>query len=121
MQGYSDDPQVQQQLVDKTSAKLVQLFGVADNQLEGKEWLTGTRSVVVCDDGFGGWPGVGAVEAGVTRVFNLVQDVEYEGDGREACATALAGSRISAGWRSIVPAWSRCWAASTRSAGTAST
>ncbi len=27
---------------------------------------------------------------GVTRVFNLVQDVEYEGDGRAACVAALA-------------------------------
>jgi glutathione S-transferase len=44
-QAYSDDAQVQQQLIEKTSAKLVQLFGVADKQLEGKEWLTGTRSV----------------------------------------------------------------------------
>ena len=34
------------------------------------------------------------VEAGVTRVFNLVQDVEYEGDGREACARALADAGI---------------------------
>ncbi len=34
------------------------------------------------------------VEAGVTRVFNLVQDIEYEGDGREACATALAAEGI---------------------------
>jgi atypical dual specificity phosphatase len=33
-------------------------------------------------------------QAGVTRVFNLVQDVEYEGEGREACATALAAARI---------------------------
>ena len=34
------------------------------------------------------------VEAGVTCVFNLVQDIEYEGDGREACATALADAGI---------------------------
>lgn len=33
-------------------------------------------------------------EAGVTRVFNLVQDIEYEGNGREACATALTGAGI---------------------------
>jgi atypical dual specificity phosphatase len=34
------------------------------------------------------------VDAGVTCVFNLVQDVEYEGDGRDACATALADAGI---------------------------
>jgi len=33
-------------------------------------------------------------ELGVTRVFNLVQDVEYQGGGREACATALAEAGI---------------------------
>ncbi len=33
-------------------------------------------------------------EAGVTRVFNLVQDVEYEGDGRAACSAALAQAGI---------------------------
>jgi protein-tyrosine phosphatase len=27
-------------------------------------------------------------------VFNLVQDIEYEGDGRQACATALAAAGI---------------------------
>ena len=34
------------------------------------------------------------VRAGVTCVFNLVQDSEYEGDGREACAAALAAAGI---------------------------
>ncbi len=34
------------------------------------------------------------VEAGVTRVFNLVQDSEYEGDGRADCTTALAAAGI---------------------------
>ena len=34
------------------------------------------------------------VEAGVTCVFNLVQDVEYEDGGREACETALADAGI---------------------------
>jgi atypical dual specificity phosphatase len=34
-------------------------------------------------------------EAGVTAVFNLVQDVEYELEGgRDACATALANAGI---------------------------
>jgi atypical dual specificity phosphatase len=32
--------------------------------------------------------------AGVTRVFNLVQDVEYQGDGRAACRAALAAAGI---------------------------
>ena len=32
--------------------------------------------------------------AGVTRVLNLVQDVEYEPGGRDACVTALAGVGI---------------------------
>ena len=34
------------------------------------------------------------VEAGVTCVFNLVQDIEYEGEGRMACETALADAGI---------------------------
>ena len=33
-------------------------------------------------------------EAGVTRVFNLVQDIEYQAGGREACAAALAQAGI---------------------------
>jgi protein-tyrosine phosphatase len=33
-------------------------------------------------------------DAGVTRVFNLVQDVEYEGDGRVACSAALKAAGI---------------------------
>lgn len=38
--------QFQEELVSNSSAKLVQLFGVADQQLQGKEWVAGTRSVV---------------------------------------------------------------------------
>ena len=34
------------------------------------------------------------VRAGVTRVFNLVQDVEYDPGARDACMTALAGAGI---------------------------
>jgi protein-tyrosine phosphatase len=35
-------------------------------------------------------------EAGVTAVFNLVQDIEYEQEGgRDACASALAAAGIS--------------------------
>jgi ADP-ribosyl-[dinitrogen reductase] hydrolase len=33
--------------------------------------------------------------AGVTRVLNLVQDVEYDAGGRDACALALAGAGIA--------------------------
>ena len=33
-------------------------------------------------------------EAGVTRVFNLVQDVEYDDGARQACAAALAQAGI---------------------------
>jgi protein-tyrosine phosphatase len=33
-------------------------------------------------------------EAGVTRVLNLVQDLEYEAGGRDACVLALAGAGI---------------------------
>ena len=33
-------------------------------------------------------------ETGVTRIFNLVQDVEYEPGARDACVTALAESGI---------------------------
>jgi protein-tyrosine phosphatase len=32
--------------------------------------------------------------AGVTRIFNLVQDVEYEPGAREACSAALAAAGI---------------------------
>lgn len=42
---YTDNDAFQQQLVAKTEAKLVQLFAIADKQLEGKQWITGTRSV----------------------------------------------------------------------------
>ncbi len=34
------------------------------------------------------------VDAGVTRVFNLVQDLEYDPGARDACATALADAGI---------------------------
>ncbi|CAN5604348.1 hypothetical protein BH20ACT17_BH20ACT17_14060 [soil metagenome] len=33
-------------------------------------------------------------EAGVTRVFNLVQDIEYDDGAREACSVALAEAGI---------------------------
>lgn len=42
---YSDDESVQKQIASKTSAKLVSLFEIMDKQLEGKQWITGKRSV----------------------------------------------------------------------------
>jgi protein-tyrosine phosphatase len=33
--------------------------------------------------------------AGVTRVLNLVQDLEYDPGGRDACVAALAGAGIA--------------------------
>lgn len=43
---YTDNADFQHQLIAKTAAKLVQLFGVMDKQLEGKQWVTGKRSIV---------------------------------------------------------------------------
>ncbi|PLC54334.1 glutathione S-transferase [Pollutimonas nitritireducens] len=43
---YTDNADFQHQLVARTAAKLVQLFGVMDKQLEGKQWVTGKRSIV---------------------------------------------------------------------------
>jgi len=37
--------QFQEELVEKSAAKLMQLFAVANRQLEGRQWLAGTRSV----------------------------------------------------------------------------
>lgn len=42
---YTDNVEFQQQLVSKTADKLVQLFSIIDKQLEGKQWITGTRSI----------------------------------------------------------------------------
>ncbi|NYT61070.1 glutathione S-transferase family protein [Alcaligenaceae bacterium] len=43
---YTDDAEIQEQLITKTAARMVQLFAIVDKQLEGKQWVTGTRSVV---------------------------------------------------------------------------
>ncbi|UYO92126.1 glutathione S-transferase family protein [Pollutimonas sp. M17] len=45
--GYfaGDSEEFQRKLSETSAAKLVQLFGVADKQLEGKDWIAGTRSV----------------------------------------------------------------------------
>ncbi len=42
---YSDDPEIQQLLVDKTAQRVRFLFEIADKQLEGKQWLTSQRSI----------------------------------------------------------------------------
>lgn len=44
-QAYSDDADVQKLLVQKASERVRFLFGIIDKQLEGKEWLTGKRSI----------------------------------------------------------------------------
>src|SRR5690606_37836878 len=44
--GYSDNEACQEQLAAGGKTKAVQLFGIIDKQLEGKQWMTGTRSVV---------------------------------------------------------------------------
>ncbi|RTZ48177.1 glutathione S-transferase family protein [Candidimonas sp. SYP-B2681] len=43
---YTDNAEFQGQLVSKAAAKLVQMFDIADKQLEGKEWIAGARSIV---------------------------------------------------------------------------
>ena len=45
VQGLASTPEFQEELVSKSAAKLRQLFSVADKQLEGKDWIAGTRSV----------------------------------------------------------------------------
>src|SRR5690606_875588 len=42
---YASTPEFQKELVDKSAARVVQYFTVADKQLEGKEWIAGTRSI----------------------------------------------------------------------------
>jgi glutathione S-transferase len=44
--GYSSDETAQREIASKTAEKLVSLFAVVDQQLEGKQWVTGTRSIV---------------------------------------------------------------------------
>ncbi len=43
--GYSDNANIQQVLIDKASERLRFLFGVAEKQLQGRDYLTGKRSV----------------------------------------------------------------------------
>ncbi|MCB5363070.1 glutathione S-transferase family protein [Pusillimonas sp. CC-YST705] len=42
---YSEDPAIQQVLVSKSAEKLVFLFGLLDQQLQGRDYLSGTRSI----------------------------------------------------------------------------
>ncbi len=43
---YTENAEFQQSLISKTAEKLVQMFAIVDKQLEGKEWIAGTRSIV---------------------------------------------------------------------------
>ena len=43
--GYSDNANIQQVLIDKASERLRFLFGVAEKLLQGRDYLTGKRSV----------------------------------------------------------------------------
>lgn len=42
---YTDDADMQQQIVSKTEERLKFLFNIANKQLADKDWLTGTRSI----------------------------------------------------------------------------
>jgi len=44
-QAYSQDPEIQKMLVGKCAERVRFLLGIADKQLEGKDWLTGKRSI----------------------------------------------------------------------------
>ena len=43
---YTSDPNAQELLAQAGTAKAMELFGILEKQLEGKEWVTGTRSIV---------------------------------------------------------------------------
>ncbi len=43
---YSDDPAAQEAIAAGGTAAALRLFGIVDKQLEGREWVTGTRSIV---------------------------------------------------------------------------
>lgn len=44
--GLISTPEGQQELAEKTAAKLRNIFTIVDRQLEGKEWVAGARSIV---------------------------------------------------------------------------
>lgn len=43
--GFLSTPEGQHELADKSAAKLKNMFALVDRQLEGKEWVAGTRSI----------------------------------------------------------------------------
>lgn len=43
--GYSDDPAIQQLLIQKTIERVKFLFGIADQDLAGKQYLAGSKSI----------------------------------------------------------------------------
>lgn len=43
---YTDDPSAQEAIAAGGAATALRLFGIINTQLEGREWVTGTRSVV---------------------------------------------------------------------------
>lgn len=43
---YSNDAACQDQLAASSTEKTLQLFAIVEKQLEGREWVTGTRSIV---------------------------------------------------------------------------
>ncbi|TEA72290.1 glutathione S-transferase family protein [Allopusillimonas ginsengisoli] len=45
-QGLVTDEKAQAELIANASAKIVALFEVVDKQLDGKDWVTGSRSIV---------------------------------------------------------------------------
>lgn len=45
VQAYSQDADIQKLLIDKTAERVRFLFNIADKQLQGKDWLTGKRSI----------------------------------------------------------------------------
>lgn len=45
VEAYSSDEAIQQELLTKTAARLASMFLVAEQQLAGKQWITGTRSI----------------------------------------------------------------------------
>ncbi len=44
-QSYTQNPEVQQELVATSIQRLLVLFQLANTQLEGKQWVSGTRSI----------------------------------------------------------------------------
>ena len=45
VQAYAQNPQAQEEVTDNTTKRLQFLFGIADDHLENRDWLAGSRSV----------------------------------------------------------------------------